>query len=250
MWSQVQVPLERHRSAPAPPLAPLGLLLPAPQLLPLPSCLLLRLALLLCSRRQLLQLPLHQRPVVRVAEPQALRKEARELDGGSGPAHPLTPGSGSVCPGIFWGGRGDISLPVTSSQGNGSESHGQNLEWGGGTKPGIGTPGHSAPPISTLSSSLSFSKNVSLSQTVLPPKAPEAQRWDTPLQEAFQAPCTIPASNNSLESRRQTRNLPPPTLPCPPPRPPVSKAGIPTDPTREVGVGHPENSEVSRVRSV
>lgn len=58
------------------PLALLGLLLPAPELLTLPGSLLLGLALLLRSRCQLLHLPLHQGPVLRAAEPQALGEES------------------------------------------------------------------------------------------------------------------------------------------------------------------------------
>lgn len=56
------------------PLALLGLLLPltAPNLLTLPRRLLLGLALFVRCRCKLLQLSLHQRPVMRVAEPQAL----------------------------------------------------------------------------------------------------------------------------------------------------------------------------------
>lgn len=58
---------------PAPPsLALLGFMLAAPQLLPLPCGLLLCLPFLLSGRCQLLQLPLHQRPVMRIAKPQAL----------------------------------------------------------------------------------------------------------------------------------------------------------------------------------
>lgn len=55
-----------------PSLALLGLVLAAPKLLPLPCSLLLRLPFLLSSRCQLLQLPLHQCPVMRIAKPQAL----------------------------------------------------------------------------------------------------------------------------------------------------------------------------------
>lgn len=62
-------PLQVAASAPGcqphqPSLALLGLMLTAPQLLALPSGLLLCLPFLLSSRCQLLQLPLHQRPVM------------------------------------------------------------------------------------------------------------------------------------------------------------------------------------------
>lgn len=67
--------------APCRPLALLGLLLAPPELVPLPRSLLLCLALLLRGRRQLLQLPLHQRPVMRVAEAQALGRDPRGLRG-------------------------------------------------------------------------------------------------------------------------------------------------------------------------
>lgn len=56
-------------------LALLGLMLAAPQLLSLPCGLLLRLPFLLSSRCQLLQLPLHQCPVMRIAKPQALGRK-------------------------------------------------------------------------------------------------------------------------------------------------------------------------------
>lgn len=60
-------------------LALLGLLLPAPEFLTLPCSLLLGLALLLSGRRQLLQLPLHQCPIVRVGEPQTLEESKGEV---------------------------------------------------------------------------------------------------------------------------------------------------------------------------
>lgn len=60
-------------------LALLGLMLAAPQLLSLPCGLLLRLPFLLSSRCQLLQLPLHQCPVMRIAKPQALQFASIQL---------------------------------------------------------------------------------------------------------------------------------------------------------------------------
>ena len=122
-----QLPEPGASACPPISLALLGLLLPAPELLTLPCSLLLGLALLLSSRRQLLQFPLHQRPIMRVAEPQTLG------EGSEGEVKSPTPGQphaqGSLRPRcIFAGALPALSLHLPSLLMD-QDPQGKNLEW-------------------------------------------------------------------------------------------------------------------------
>lgn len=145
---------------PHPPLALLGLLLPAAELLTLPCSLLLSLALLLRSRCQLLHLPLHQCPVMRAAEPQALGEESE----GEGKRPRTTPGS--LCSrGTLSGAPPALSevKPPPPTIAEGSELSGQEFRMGvGWERGGWRVPGPLPVPLPIILGSHSSTQDFSL----------------------------------------------------------------------------------------
>ena len=111
-------------------LALLGLLLPAPEFLTLPCSLLLSLALLLSRCRQLLQLPLHQRPIMRVAEPQTLGEESKgEVKSPRAP-HLANPSPGFSVPQVYSRWRSASPQPPPPRLADGSGPSGQKFGMG------------------------------------------------------------------------------------------------------------------------
>lgn len=124
-----QLPEPGASTCPPVSLALLGLL-PAPELLTLPCNLLLGLALLLSCRRQLLQLPLHQRPIMRVAEPQTLGEGSKgEVKSPRAP-HLANPSPGFSVPQVYsrWSSLPALSLHLPGLLMD-QNPQGKNLEW-------------------------------------------------------------------------------------------------------------------------
>lgn len=124
-----QLPEPGASTCPPVSLALLGLL-PAPELLTLPCSLLLGLALLLSCRCQLLQLPLHQRPIVRVAEPQTLGEGSKgEVKSPRAP-HLANPSPGFSVPQVYSRWSSASPQPPPPRLADGSETSGQKFGMG------------------------------------------------------------------------------------------------------------------------